>query len=133
MGSPIVVASKAVAGDDTINKLRAKFISLHSNVIGDFVNTYDSPVGSTIAKELFKAMDKNNDGTIDKAELEEAFEVLGFTWLQEKQVNGIMKRADKDENGVIDFEEYTKELPKTLKVNLTKLAKKNGGDMGLLV
>ena len=36
--SPIVFASKKILGDETINQIRAKFISLHSNVIGDFRN-----------------------------------------------------------------------------------------------
>ena len=44
-----------------------------------------------------------------------------------------MQRADKDKNGTIEFDEFTAEIPKTLKTNLVKLAKKNGGDMGLLV
>ena len=131
--SPIVIASKKIVGDDNINKLRAKFISLHSGVIGDFVQTHESPLGNQIAKSLFVVMDANNDGTLDKEELKTAFETLGFTWLQEKQVNGILKRADKDNNGVIDYDEFKAELNKTLKTNLIKLAKKNGEEMGLLV
>ena len=131
--SPIVFASKKVAGEENINKLRAKFISLHSGVIGDFVATHETPIGSSIAKSLFVVMDANNDGVLDKEEVKTAFETLGFTWLKEKQVNGILKRADKDENGVIDYEEFKAEISKTLKTNLIKLAKKNGADMGLLV
>ncbi len=131
--SPVVVASKKILGDEEINQLRAKIISLHSNVIGDFVDTHQTKLGSQIAKLLFAAMDVNNDGTLDKDELKAAFQALGFTWLQDKQVDGILKRADKDGNGVIDYEEFEAELSKTLRTNLIKLAKKNGGDMGLLV
>jgi Ca2+-binding EF-hand superfamily protein len=59
-------------------------------------------------------------------------QLLGFSWLQSKQIQGIFQRADLDDNGAIDFDEFMKEAPKTLRTNLIKLAKKNGGDMGLL-
>ena len=45
----------------------------------------------------------------------------------------LLKDADKDQNDVIDFEEFVKATPKTLRVNLVKLAKKNGHDLGFLV
>ena len=131
--SPIVFASKAVMGEDNLNKLRGKVISLHSNVIGSFVDTHTTPIGSAVAQNLFVVMDVNNDGTLDKEELKAAFQKLGFTWLQDKQVEGIMNRADKDKNGVIDYDEFEAELSKTLRTNLIKLAKKNGEAMGLLV
>ena len=54
------------------------------------------------------------------------------SWLAEKQVEQIIKRADSDENEVIDFEEFVKEAPRTLRVNLVKLAKQNGHDLGFL-
>jgi len=78
-------------------------------------------------------MDKNRDGVVDEKELAMAFKALGFTWLEQKQVSGILKRADKDENGLIDYNEFIDELPKTLRTNLIKLAKKNGADLGFLV
>ena len=78
-------------------------------------------------------MDKNKDGEIDEEELKLAFQAIGFDWLKDKQVKGILKRADKDENGILDYEEFKMEIPRTLKTNLVKLAKKNGGEMGLLV
>ena len=131
--SPIVFASKVIMGDDNLNKLRGKVIALHSDVIGSFVDTHTTSVGSAVAQNLFVVMDANNDGTLDKDELKAAFQKLGFTWLQDKQVDGIMNRADKDKNGVIDYDEFEEELSKTLRTNLIKLAKKNGEAMGLLV
>jgi uncharacterized protein (DUF2141 family) len=131
--SPIVFASKKLVGDETINKIRANFISLHSNIITEFVQTHESPIGTQIAKTLFVVMDANGDGTLDKDELKVAFESLGFTWLKDKQIEGILQRADLDNNGVIDYDEFKAELSKTLKTNLIKLAKKNGEEMGLLV
>merc|ERR1712038_229921 len=131
--SPIVFASKKVLGEENLNQLRGKVISLHSGVIGSFVDTHSTPIGSKIAQTLFVVIDENKDGTLDQKELKAAFQALGFSWLQDKQVAGIMKRADKDENGVIDYEEFGAELSKTLRTNLIKLAKKNGEAMGLLV
>jgi hypothetical protein len=130
--SPVVLTAKQVIGDERLNKIRAKVISLHSEVIGSFVETYDSPIGRSVLKSLFEVADLNHNGTIDEAELSAAMETLGFSWLQAKQIEGIFKRADLDDNGSIDFDEFMKEAPKTLRTNLIKLAKKNGDEMGLL-
>jgi hypothetical protein len=130
--SPIVLTAKQVVGEERLNKIRAKVISLHSEVIGSFVETYDSPVGRSVLKSLFEVADVNKNGNIEEDELATALQTLGFSWLQSKQIQGIFKRADLDENGAIDFDEFMKEAPKTLRTNLIKLAKKNGDDMGLL-
>jgi len=131
--SPAVMAAKAVLGDEQLNKVRAKAISLHSDVIASFVDTHETPTGQAALKTLFTIADKDGNGTISEDELNDALQALGFTWLKEKQVQGIFSRADTDENGAIDLDEFRKEAPKTLRTNLTKLAKKNGGDLGFLV
>ena len=131
--SPAVLAAKAVLGEEQLNKLRAKAISMHSDVISSFVETYQWPAGQVALKTLFTVADKNGDGTICENELNAALQSLGFTWLKEKQIKGIFKRADTDENGAIDLGEFMNEAPKTLRTNLTKLAKKNGGELGFLV
>jgi hypothetical protein len=128
--SPLVLSAKKVLGEAKLNKIRGKVIGLHSDVIAKFVATNESPIGGAISDTLFAVMDKNKDGVLDEKELALAFETLGFSWLKEKQVSGILKRADKDDDGIIDYEEFRKELPKTLRTNLTKLAKKNGGELG---
>jgi hypothetical protein len=130
--SPVVLTAKQVIGDERINKIRAQVISMHTKVIGNFVETYDTPVGRSVLKSLFRVADVNKNGTIDEEELAAALQALGFSWLQSKQVAGIFKRADLDENGSIDFDEFMKEAPKTLRTNLVKLAKKNGDEMGLM-
>lgn len=131
--SPVVLLSKNVLGDEKLNKLRAKVISLHSDVIGNFVSTSDTVVGDRVLKQLFELSDVNGNGRIEESELKKALQTLGFEWLQDKQVKGIFGRADKDGDGTIDYNEWQIEAPKTLRTNLIKLAKKNGGDMGLLV
>jgi hypothetical protein len=131
--SPAVLLVKEVWGDDTsFNKFRAKVISMHSDVISSFVKTYETPAGEAALKTLFQLVDKDHSGTIEEVELTRAFSVLGFDWLKEKQLKGIFKRADKDGNGAIDMEEWFSAAPSTLRTNLIKLAKKNGGELGFL-
>ena len=67
-------------------------------------------------------------------ELEDFFvKTLGFRFLGEKQLKGIFKRAGGEEKGFITLDEWMADAPKTLKTNLLKLAKTNGGDLGFLV
>ena len=131
--SPVVYAGKMLLGDDELNKIRGKAISMHSDVIKSFVATADSPVGQSVLKSLFAMSDKDADGKLSRDELASAIRTLGFDWLKEKQIDGIIKRADADEDGYICLDEFCVEAPKTLKTNLVKLAKKNGGELGFLV
>ena len=130
--APFVILMKKVLGDDELNKLRGKVISLHSDVIGSFVDTHDSAIGEIALKALFELADKNNNGTIEEEELKSALKAIGFRHLKDKQISGIFNRADVDQNGVVDYEEWKKEAPKTLRTNLIKLAKTNGGELGFL-
>jgi hypothetical protein len=130
--SPIVLAAKDVLGDDELNKLRAKVISLHSDVISNFVKTSNSEVGNKVLKFLFDWTDKDHNGKVEADELAKTVRMLGFDWLQSTQINGILQRADSDGDGALSFEEWLQEMPKLLRTNLIKLAKKNGGAMGLL-
>ena len=130
--SPLVLAAKQVVGVATLNKIRAQAIGVHSNAIKSFVDTHETVLGSNIVLQLFAVMDKNDDGVVDEDELAIAFKTLGFSWLKEKQIAGIIKRSG-SEDGLLHMEEFKHEFPKTLRVNLVKLAKKNGGDLGFLV
>jgi hypothetical protein len=130
--SPVVKTAKTVLGEDTLNKIRGKAIGLHSEVIGNFVNTAETPFGQTVLKQLFTAADADRNGTLEESELEGFLMSLGFSHLNAKQIHGIFERADADKNGHIDMEEWMKEAPKTLRTNLIKLAKKNGGELGFL-
>jgi hypothetical protein len=130
--APAVLLTKDIVGDAKLNKLRAKIIGLHSDVIGKFTATAQTEFGNQILKLLFQLADKDGNGEIDEEELTIALGALGFDFLKEKQIAGIFKRADGDNNGKLDFEEWEKEAPKTLKTALTKLAKKNGHDLGFL-
>eukprot|EP00985_Skeletonema_marinoi_P017279 scaffold9388_cov148-Skeletonema_marinoi.AAC.24 len=131
--SPIVVVAGTILGPEQLNKVRAKVITIHSDLIKSFVGTSDSAIGQTVLQQLFKYVDADNSGYIDKEELAVALSLLGFKWLKEKQVNAIFDRADVNKDGMISLEEFMNEAPRTLKTNLVKLAKNNGGDMGLLV
>ena len=128
-----------------------------------------------VATPVASCRDKDGNGTLDKQEVKEALLAFGFTFIDDKQINTIFKRADSDKNGacpvdqtrnhseavlriccstgrerdplghsdplrvrsrtcaeVIDFEEFVKETPKTLRTSLVKLAKQNGHDLGFL-
>merc|ERR1719223_1567082 len=122
--TPAVLVAKTIMGDDQLIKFRAKVISYHSDIIKDFVETHKSPFGQTVLTRAFVAFDKNRDGTIDKEELSTITNFLGFSWLQEKQINGIMKRADLDKNGVLDEEEFKKEAPKVFKNESCEISEK---------
>mmetsp|Transcript_16704 Transcript_16704/g.35482 ORF Transcript_16704/g.35482 Transcript_16704/m.35482 type:complete len:231 (-) Transcript_16704:622-1314(-) len=130
--APAVLQAKKILGENELNQLRGKVIAEHSKVISAFVDTSESPFGRIALKRLFDAADKDGNGTLDRQEIEAALRALGFTYLNEKQIDGIFTRADIDENEEIDFEEFCKEAPKTLRTNLIKLAKTNGHDLGFL-
>ena len=68
--------------------------------------TSDSAFGQGVLQQLFKLVDADRSGYIDKEELSAALSSLGFTWLKEKQVNGIFKRADANGDGVLDVHEF---------------------------
>jgi len=131
--SPIVVAGKTVLGGNGLIKIRAKIIGLHSDLIKSFIATSDSDTGKAVLRQLFKIVDTDNSGYLDKDEVMVALNALGFNWLGEKEVDKIFARADANGDFEISLEEFMIETPKTLKMNLIKLAKQNGGDMGLLV
>ncbi|KAL1519179.1 hypothetical protein AB1Y20_003439 [Prymnesium parvum] len=131
--APAVIGAKSVMGDQQLNKLRAEVISQHSKVISAFVDTSESPFGQIVLKRMFEAADKDGNGVLDKQEVQEALHALGFKFVKQKQVDMIFDRAASNENvEVIDFEEFVKETPKTLRSSLIKLAKQNGHDLGFL-
>lgn len=131
--SPIVVAAGAVMGEETLNKVRGKVIAIHSDLIKSFVDTADSSFGQSVLKQIFNLVDTDNSGYLDKSEVAVALNMLGFKWLKDKHVGKIFERADANGDLEISLEEFMIEAPKTLRTNLVKLAKNNGGEMGLLV
>lgn len=131
--SPIVVAAGAVLGDEQLNKIRGKVIALHSDLIKSFVDTSDSVFGKAVLRQLFNFVDVDKSGYLDKKEVATALNMLGFKWLGDKQVDGIFERADANGDLEISLEEFMVETPRLLRTNLVKLAKSNGGEMGLLV
>jgi len=130
--APAVKLAVKQMGRKELNAFRASVIAEHTKVISAFVDTSESKFGQIALKTLFEAADDDGNGTLDKQEVKAALNALGFTFIEDKQVNTIFKRADVDKDEVIDFEEFVKETPKTLKTSLVKLAKKNGHDLGFL-
>jgi hypothetical protein len=130
--APIVKGTKRVMGEKELNKLRADVIAQHTKVISAFVDTSESPFGQIVLSRLFEAADKDGNGTLDREEVRDALHALGFKFIEDKQLDQIFARGDTDDNQVIDFEEFVKETPKTLRSSLIKLAKVNGHDLGFL-
>ena len=130
--APVVGASKAVLGEKQLNQVRGDVIAAHSKVISAFVDTSESPFGQIVLKQMFEAADKDGNGTLDREEVRDALQALGFTFIEDKQLNKIFERGDTNGDEVIDFEEFVKETPKTLRSSLIKLAKTNGHDLGFL-
>ena len=130
--SPIVRLAKRLVGKERFLSFRGRVIGAHTKVIQAFVDTSDSPFGCLALEKLFELADLDGDGTVDRDELEKALKKLGFYHLSAGQIDAIMKRADEDDNCVIDYDEFVKEAPKTLKTNLVKLAKNNGAELGFL-
>ena len=50
---------------------------------------------------LLARRDDDGNGTLDKQEAKAALNALGFTFIEDKQVNTIFKRADVDKDGMI--------------------------------
>lgn len=131
--APGVLAAKAVMGEQELKELRAAVIKKHSKVIADFIDTSESEFGQIVLKRMFEYADKDGSQTLDREEVKSALQDLGFDFMDDKQVDTLMKKADTDKNDVIDFEEFVTSTPKALRVNLVKLAKQNGHDLGFLV
>ena len=130
--APVVAGAKALLGEQELNKLRGEVIAQHSKVISAFVDTSESPFGQLVLRRMFEAADKDGNGTLDRQEVRDALHALGFTFIEKKQIDQIIGRGDLNGDEVIDFEEFVKETPKTLRSSLIKLAKQNGHDLGFL-
>ena len=102
--APVVLATAEVMGRKELNKLRADVIAKHTKVINAFVDTSESRFGQIVLRQMFEAADKDDNGTLDREEVREALKALGFTFIQNKQLDKIMDRADLDNNEVTDHE-----------------------------
>ena len=66
----------------------------------DYVNQRDSKIAI-----IFKDLDKNKDGVIDKHEVEAGFEKLGIV-LNDSQIDQLLKHLDKNNSLEIDWKEW---------------------------
>mmetsp|Transcript_10706 Transcript_10706/g.11974 ORF Transcript_10706/g.11974 Transcript_10706/m.11974 type:complete len:173 (+) Transcript_10706:93-611(+) len=64
--------------------------------------------------EVFRAWDRDGDGTISRDELERVLIVLNPSFTK-KDMSKVMKAADKNGDGVIDYEEFADWLSSTSK------------------
>lgn len=83
---------------------------------------YTEFLASTLAKEdlfttsniskLFKLLDKDGNGQIDKEELKSLFIDSNVDQINGKSVDEIIKQCDKDNSGTIDFEQFKQAIQK---------------------
>jgi len=67
------------------------------------------PVDKAVLREEFRAMDTSGDGSLDADELTEVFTRLGKT-PKKSTINNLVRLADTDGNGTIEWEEFEKVL-----------------------
>eukprot|EP00929_Paragymnodinium_shiwhaense_P049166 TRINITY_DN24817_c0_g1_i1.p1 TRINITY_DN24817_c0_g1~~TRINITY_DN24817_c0_g1_i1.p1 ORF type:complete len:180 (+),score=54.94 TRINITY_DN24817_c0_g1_i1:89-628(+) len=130
--TPFVEGVRVIVGKEQLNDIRSKVIKAHGEMMGNFIDTADSPSGEYALKKLFEAADTDKSGSVDREELKVALQKLGFSWADDKKVENIFKKGDSDKNDLIDFDEFKSVAPVVLKQNLMKLAKENGGELGFL-
>lgn len=63
---------------------------------------YDS---SAFMRSCFRNFDENGDGKIDRNELDQVLLQMGKV-LSSEEINRMMKSADKDGSGKLDYEEF---------------------------
>jgi len=133
--APVVKGAKVIMGEKQLKKVRAEVIKAHGSAINTFVDTgVDLPFGKIVLTKMFEYADADDSGFLDKEEIVQASEKLGFTWFgDEKEFKKFMKKADENGDDQVDFNEFITVAPAQLKLNLTKLAKTNGHALGFLV
>jgi len=121
-----------VMGEENLVAFRNAMIKAHGDVQAAALETHESELGQSLLEYLFNEADKDKNGSIDQEELLEACQRLGFSWMDEKRAEKLVKKADKNEDGVIQLEEFKATAPKFFQQSTLKLAKKNGADLGFL-
>lgn len=60
-------------------------------------------------RSVFREFDINGDGKIDKQELDQVFQSMGKV-LSPDEINRIIRMADKDRSGTLDYEEFIEQV-----------------------
>lgn len=83
--------------------------------------------------EFFKWADTDENEYLDPKEVKIAFRELGFTFITDKNVDGLVARGDANSDGLLDVDEFIAVAPSYLRKNCAKMAAKNGNELGLMV
>lgn len=132
--SSVVLLAKDVLAEETLNKVRGGLISKLSDLISGFVFTAaDSEIGKSILIRLFEATDKKKDGLVDAdKELTEGLHSIRICLAPGEANESYSVACRHGRKGRYEKGEWLVAAPKTLRTNLMKLAKKNGGHPGFL-
>merc|ERR1719265_2515085 len=104
--TPFVEGVRVIVGKEEFSKVKSKTIKAHGDVMAAFISTADSDNGQFALKKLFEAADADGSGEVDREEMRGALQRLGFSWADDKKVDNIFKKGDKDKSDTIDFEEF---------------------------
>jgi Ca2+-binding EF-hand superfamily protein len=71
------------------------------------MSTSDIEKQIELLKAMFKKFDKDGNGTIEKSELRDTMRQELFIPVSEKDVDEMIKEADANGDGIINYEEFT--------------------------
>lgn len=72
-----------------------------------FANFHIQDEQEKILSNIFRSIDKDNNGTISKEEFRQAYEIFGErTYLLDEEVDKLFELVDTNNNGVIDYSEF---------------------------
>ena len=99
-------ACKALVPLDSTRCSECGVVFVADDVV-DILRKWVNETGVDIRK-LFDRFDENSDGMIDSGELKRGLLSLNLADLPLSQIERLIKEIDKDENGLIDLDEFVK-------------------------
>jgi len=80
--------------------------SISNTKLGDFIIKLNGNIiKQKNMRKIFDMIDADKNGTLDRYEIKMAFAMLGKPFT-EADVEGLMKEADQDNDGIISFDEF---------------------------
>lgn len=93
VGIPVVPPSSSVVEE------RVKDLALEYGL---------SPAFISRTRAVYKKLDLNQDGLVDRRELKLGFRTLFMRFLTDKDIDEMLSQADSDQNGCLSFDEFLK-------------------------
>ena len=100
MNAIFVIGDVDQNGEIDFDEFKRMMMPTTSDVVAKFRSIYKT---TQDVQSAFKKIDKNGDGSIDRAELSGALSSINFT---KQEIDAIFKAADANNDGEIDYEEF---------------------------